>query len=385
MRSTNQQTISIILPCLNEAAAIPTCLPQLQDILRKYHYHAEVIVVDNGSTDESASLLAEARGTFPELQIIHEHRRGYGSAYNAGLAQATGTYIVMVDMDNTYDFSEIPKFVDALSSGATFVIGNRFQGDMERDSMPWHHRWIGNPILSLLVRILFGTRVRDVHCGMRALHKDILPTLNLQTPGMEFASEMVVKAVREKCIIAQIPITYSVRIGTSKLRSFADGWRHLRFILLYSPLFIFLLPGSILFLIGLISMIILYFNQAHIFGIQFVVHPIFISSLCMIVGFQLMTFAGFAKAYAVTHLREDRHIVEKAMKYLSIEKASILGLLGVSLGLVIFGYILAEWIQNGFGSLNEIKNAVVGLTIIVLSIQMISAAFMTSILGIKEL
>lgn len=381
----DEPEISIIFPCLNEEVALVSCLQQARILINKNKWNAEVLVVDNRSTDKSVEIIKEQQRIFPELKLLHEPIRGYGSAYQKGLSEATGKYIIMADLDMTYDLKESEIFIDKMKEeDYEFVIGNRFSGNMHKNSMPFLHRYIGNPILSFLVRLFFGTKIRDVHCGMRALQKSALKKINLRTTGMEFASEMVIKAVKEKLKIAEVPISYSPRAGDSKLRSMADGWRHLRFILLYSPLFLFFAPGLLLFGIGLISMIFLYFGKLEIFGQQFIIHPIFVSSLLMIIGFQLISFAGFAKAYAVTHLKEESHFLEKIMHYMSIEKASIIGFIGISIGIIIYVFILVKWVGSGFGSLNEVKNSVIALTIIVLGVQTISNAFMTSILGIKE-
>jgi glycosyltransferase involved in cell wall biosynthesis len=381
---TSQPRISIVLPCLNEEASIKTCLEKIQTLIKKHAWDAEVIVVNNNSTDRSEALLQEQQMTFPELRIVQESKRGYGSAYLRGFAVAQGEYLVMADIDQTYDFFELDRFIETLTHGAGLVIGNRFSGNMHDEAMPWHHRTLGNPVLSFLVRLFFQTNVRDVHCGMRAITRTTLNRLNLNAPGMEFASEMIIKAVQKKVLITEVPISYHPRVGDSKLRSFADGWRHLRFMLLYSPLYLFLLPGIIFFVLGAVSMLAMYFGVFSIIGIQFVVHPMFVSALLMIVGYQLITFTGFAKAYAFTHLGEKSALLEKIFRIFSIETASIIGLISIVLGITVYVFILYRWINSGFGSLNEIKNAIVGLTLAVLGVQTISAAFMTSMLSIKE-
>lgn len=376
--------ISFILPCLNEEASIIPCLATITTIITQYHWDAEILVVNNNSTDASARILDEQAAHIPQLRILHEPQAGYGNAYMCGFRHARGTYIIMADLDQTYDFAETKKFVDALEGGSMFVIGNRFSGNMHKDAMPWHHRTFGNPVLSFLVRLFFNTTITDVHCGMRAIHADTFAQLHLKTTGMEFASEMVIKAVQKKIPITEIPISYHPRAGESKLRSFADGWRHLRFMLLYSPTYLFFAPGIFFVLLGALSMIAMYVGVLRINGMQFIVHPMFVSSLLMIVGYQLIMFAIFAKAYAYTHLGEKDKIFEKILTLFSIDRASIIGCIGILLGAGIYLFILQRWIHTGFGSLNEIKNAIVGLTLAVLGIQTISSAFMTSMLGIKE-
>jgi len=369
--------ISIILPCLNEEKAIGACLDNIEDIVRKNKLNAEVIVVDNGSTDDSVSI---AKGK--KVKLIKETERGYGAAYLKGFSAAKGEYIFMADSDGSYDFSEIPEFIKELEKGYEFVIGDRFKGKIEKGAISFSHKY-GNFILSGILRLFFKTKVYDVHCGMRAIKKDAFKKLNLKTTGMEFASEMVIKAAKSKLKIKEIPINYYKRKGSSKLKSFSDGWRHLRFMLLYSPLFLFFIPGLILFLLGLISMFLLYFDSLILFGIQFQYHPMFLSSLLIIVGYQLIIFALFAKTYAVTHLN-DKPAFNNLYRHITIEKASIIGILVTLIGIIIYLRIFAKWLNTGFGALQEIKNSIVALTLIIIGIQTIFSSFMLSILGIKE-
>ncbi len=270
-----------------------------------------------------------------------------------------------------------------MRKGYDFVIGDRFAYKFGNEVMPWTHKYIGNPILSGILRLFFKTSVRDSHCGMRAVSRSALDKLKLQTVGMEFASEMIVKALKCGLKIKEFPIKYKPRIGESKLSTWRDGWRHLRFMLLYSPLFLFFIPGFTLFVLGLLSFFWLYFGLAEVFGTQLYVHPMFISSLFMIIGYQLMIFALFAKTYAITHLNEKSPL-EKLYRYVTIEKAGIIGGVLVVLGVGIYGYIFLKWVNSGFGSLDEVKNLVVAQTFAVIGVQTIFSAFMLSILGIKE-
>src|SRR5579862_170163 len=233
-------TVSVVIPCLNEAETIAQCVSSALEVLDRNGISGEVIVSDNGSEDASARLAAAAGAV-----VVHEPERGYGSAYLAGFAAARGRYILMADADLTYDFAEIPRFVAELESGADLVIGNRMK-NIHPGAMPWHHRYIGNPLLSGFLNLLFRTGVDDAHCGMRALRRDRLPQLDLRTTGMEFASEMVIRAAKEHLEIRQFPIEYHPRGGESKLSSFRDGWRHLRFLLVHSPNHLFIFPGALL-------------------------------------------------------------------------------------------------------------------------------------------
>ncbi len=371
--------ISIILPCLNEEEAIGSCLDTINGIIKKEKLNAEIIVVDNGSTDNSCKIVRE-KGT----RLVREKEKGYGAAYLTGFKKARGSNLFMADSDGTYDFNEIGNFVRELEEN-DFVIGNRFQGKMEKGSMSWSHKNIGNPILSGVLRLFFNASIKDAHCGMRAIKKEALDKLNLRTTGMEFASEMVIKAAKNNLKIKELPINYYKRKGFSKLNSFPDGWRHLRFMLLYSPLFLFLVPGLILFLLGLISLFWLYFSSPEILGIRLQYHPMFLSALLIIVGYQLIIFSLFAKTYSITNLKEKQNkTLNKIYKYITIEKASITGLVITLSGVIIYITIFVKWLESGFGALQETKNSVVALTLIVIGIQTIFSSFMLSILGIKE-
>ena len=230
--------VSVVIPCLNEEATIERCVSSALAVLRENGITGEIIVADNDSEDDSARLAAAAGAL-----VVHEPERGYGSAYLAGFAVARGRYILMADADLTYDFEEIPRFVAELDDGADMVIGNRMK-NIHPGAMPWLHRYIGNPLLSGFLNLLFRTGVDDAHCGMRAFRRDVLPQLDLRTTGMEFASEMVIRAAKEQLGLRQFPIEYHPREGESKLSSFRDGWRHLRFLLVHSPNHLFIFPGA---------------------------------------------------------------------------------------------------------------------------------------------
>ncbi len=383
METKHQPKLSIILPCLNEELSIKKCVFDIQNELKdKIDY--EILIVNNNSSDNSEYVAMELQRKNSNIRVTFEGQIGYGSACIRGFDEAEGEYLLLMDIDQTYPVNKILDFVSEIEKGNDFVIGNRFTGEIHKGAMPKLHQFIGNPLLSYLVRLFFKTPIRDSHCGMRIITKIAYEKLNFRTSGMEFASEMVVKVLREKMKTSEIPISYHPRIGESKLKSFRDGWRHLRFMLLYSPLYLFLAPGIFCFSLGLISMFAIYFSKLNLAGFQLIVHPIFISSLLMITGYQLILFTGFAKSYAVTHLQEKNDFIEKVFRIFTIDTAVILGLLGVVFGFIIYVLILYRWINSDFGSLNEIKNAIIGLTLIVLGIQTISSAFMISILGIKE-
>lgn len=376
--------ISILLPCLNEELALPHCIDEIEYIIKRYHLEAEVIIIDNGSTDRSKEIVIERAAKNPSIRLISETSTGYGSAYLTGFANSSGYYIFMADSDGTYDFKDIPLFIRKLKEGADLVVGNRFTNKMEKGVMPWHHKYIGNPFLSFLVKKLFSVKLNDIHCGVRAIKRDKFNEIKLYTRGMEFASEMIIQASRKNLKMVEVPVRYRARIGLSKLRSFIDGWRNLRFILLYSPLFLFMLPGIILFSIGIISMICLYFFHIELFSIRLYVHPLFYSSLAMILGYQLIVFAGFSKIYAVTHLGDNNSTIIKSFKYLNIEKGLIAGLALLALGGFMYLYVFVEWINFRDGQFDQIKNSIVALTLLILGIQTFFSSFMFSIIGIKE-
>src|SRR5436189_6177509 len=242
--ATETPRVSVVIPCLNEADNIVECVTRAKTVLADKGYNGEVVVADNASDDGSPELAKKAGAL-----VVHEPRRGYGSAYLAGFAAARGQYVVMADADLTYDWNEIPHFVEKLDEGADLVMGDRMD-NIHPGAMPWLHRYVGNPVLSGILNVFFRTGVRDAHCGMRGFRRDVLPQLDLRTTGMEFASEMVIRAAKEGLDIRQFPIEYHPRGGESKLSSFRDGWRHLRFLLVHSPTWLFVIPGTVMSALG---------------------------------------------------------------------------------------------------------------------------------------
>jgi glycosyltransferase involved in cell wall biosynthesis len=370
--------ISIILPCRNEEKALPFCLNQVNEVIKEHNLNAEVIVSDS-SSDRSPSIALEMGAI-----LVKHDKEGYGNAYLEGFKVATGKYIFMADADGSYDFRNIPRFIRLLKDGNDIIIGNRFGGEIDNGAMPFLHKHVGNPVLSNILAVFFGNYVSDSHSGMRAIKRESLDKLNLQTAGMEFASEMIVKAIREGLIIREVSIKYHKRIGDSKLETFSDGWKHLRFMLLYSPMFLFFVPGILLFILGVLTLLWFYFGSPNILGIQLYYHPMFFCSALVIIGYQLIIFSAFAKSYAYTHLHERNELLEKVFKHITIERASVIGILMSIIGVVVYGYIFFEWISSGLGSLNEVKSSILALTFVVLGIQTIFSSFMLSILGIKE-
>lgn len=384
MKDTDIIELSIILPCLNEERSIGLCLKEIFETIEKNSLKAEVIVVDNNSTDQTVKEAKKYENKIKNLRIIEEKNQGYGSSCLSGLNNATGKIFFIADADCTYNFSEITNFIKEMRKGAELVVGNRFSNGIKKESMNWHHRYIGNPFLSFLVKLFFKVKINDIHCGARAIRKESFKRLTLYTSGMEFASEMIIKAAKQNLKIREVPIEYRQRIGESKLSSLSDGWRHLRFILLYSPLFLFLLPGIVLFSSGVLLLGLFFFTEPKILGVQFYIHPMFLFAIMTIIGYQLIMFSGFAKIYAITHLGDNDKIIEKMFKKITLENTSIIGIFLTILGLIIYISIFIKWISSDLSSLNETKNMIVALVLTVIGIQTFFSAFMFSILGIKE-
>jgi glycosyltransferase involved in cell wall biosynthesis len=369
--------VSVVIPCLNEAENIEQCVAAALAALREMDVPGEVVVADNNSEDDSARL-AERAGA----RVIVERRRGYGSAYLAGFEASRGRYIVMADADLTYDFNEIPRFVAELEAGAEMVIGDRMD-NIQPGAMPWLHRYIGNPILTGLLNLFFRTGISDAHCGMRALRRDVLPRLDLRTTGMEFASEMVIRASKENLRIAEFPIEYHPRGGESKLSSFRDGWRHLRFLLVHSPNHLFIFPGTVL--AGLGTLIILITEtELNLFGRAWGVHTIIAGALLMIVGTQVLALGLCAHAYGTYFMGEKDPWFDRMRSRFRLEHGLLLGGLFVLIGIVLGGVILASWIAHGFGSLSYERLAVVAASLVIVGIQIFFSSFLLSILGLRR-
>jgi glycosyltransferase involved in cell wall biosynthesis len=372
-----EKLVSVIIPCLDEAENIQQCVRSAWDAMARAGIAGEVIVADNGSDDGSAEL-AEIAGA----HVVHEARRGYGSAYIAGFRAARGTYIVMADADLTYDFNEIPAFLAQLQDGADMVIGDRMK-NIHPGAMPWHHRYIGNPLLSRLLNVLFHTGVRDAHCGMRAFRRDRLELLALRTTGMEFASEMVVRAAKESLDIREVSIEYHPRGGESKLSSFRDGWRHLRFLLLHSPNHLFILPGALMAAVGgLISLTVL--AHVPVLARQWDLHTLIGGCLLSIVGAQLVGLGLCAHAYATYFMGERDAWFDRARERLRLEHGLMLGGAVALVGLAMLVVLVLDWIARGLGNLAQERTAIAAATLFVLGIQIVFTSFLLSILGLRR-
>jgi glycosyltransferase involved in cell wall biosynthesis len=370
------RSVTIVIPCLDEAATIEECVRRSFAAIARLERPGEVLVVDNGSSDGSAELARNAGA-----RVVDEPRRGYGSAYLAGFAAADGDYLVMVDADLTYDFDEIPRFVEELDAGYELVIGNRL-GGVQPGAMGLLSR-IGNPILSGLLNALYRTPVKDAHCGLRALRRDVLPTLALNSTGMEFASEMVIRAVRSNLQIRELPIELHVRGGESKLSPFRDGWRHLRLILVYSPGFLFLFPGSIMIVAGALADVTV-FAHLSIFGRAWYIHTAIVASALVIVGIQVLGLGLCGRAYGAFVLGTPDPGFDRLQRRVRLEHGLVLGTLITVVGLSHGGGLVGKWAARGFGTLSEERLAVLSVTIVIVGIQVFFTSFLLSILGLRR-
>jgi glycosyltransferase involved in cell wall biosynthesis len=373
--------VSVVMPCLNEAEGVGVCVEKALRAIASMGVVGEVVVVDNGSTDGSPEIAARAGA-----RVVHERRRGYGSAYLRGFAEARGRYLVMGDADDTYDFLAIPQFIAPLrEQGFDMVMGSRLKGNILPGAMPWSHRWIGNPILSGMLRLLFKTSVSDSHCGMRAFTREAYQRMRLQTTGMEFASEMVVNSLRENLRIHEIPITYHPRIGESKLNGFRDAWRHVRFMLLFSPSYLFQLPGFLLMLIGAILVPLLAGGPRELFGRTWDYHALLFGALALILGYNLILFDVFAKTFSMgAGFARPGQWLRWLKGIYSLERGLFLGGLVFLLGLGLEVKIVLDWLRTGGGELMAVRGIVIGMTALVMGAQTVFASFLVSLMLIER-
>jgi glycosyltransferase involved in cell wall biosynthesis len=369
--------VSVVIPCLDEAASIATCVIGARNALAEGDYVGEVVVVDNGSTDGSGALAAAAGA-----RVIEEPRQGYGNAYLAGLAAAQGRYIVMLDADLTYDAGELPRFIEELERGGDLVLGDRRKG-IQPGAMPWLHQHVGNPMLTGLLNRLFGTDVRDAHCGMRAVRREALPRLDLRTSGMELASEMVIRAAKAGLDIRQFPIEYHPREGESKLSTWRDGWRHLRFLLIHSPKHLFLAPGAVMAALGTLIMVAV-FAQVTFLGHQWDIHALIGGALMLILGTQVIALGLCAMAYGVYFMSERDEWFNHMRAQFRLEHGLLIGGSVIITGLILGGVVVGIWIVNGLGSLAEQKLAVLSATLITVGAEVFFTSFLLSILGLRR-
>lgn len=374
--------LSVVMPCLNEEETIADCIAKTLNAFEQMGISGEVVVVDNGSTDSSVEIAKNAGA-----RIVIESVRGYGQALRRGFEEAYGKYIIMGDADNTYDFSEIVEFVKLLREGADLVMGSRLRGKIYPDAMPWLHRRVGTPVLTKVINLFFNVRISDVNCGMRGFKKESIRSLELKCRGMEFASEMVAKAGQRKLNIKEIPISYHATTPgrTPSLQTFADGWRHLRFMLMFSPKYLFLLPGLIIFLFGLLFTTVLFLKEGIvIFNIPLGVSTAIFANACLLTGLQVMLFGVYAIILNSSQgLIERDRISDFFEKNFTLERGLVIGavILGVGIIMGITTIVLMFKLTGDFSEIHVslTKLAAVSIFIVLLGIQMIFSSFYISL------
>jgi glycosyltransferase involved in cell wall biosynthesis len=379
---TGSLDVSVVMPCLNESLTLGTCINKAQTTIDRLGVRGEIIVADNGSTDGSQAL-AESLGA----RVVPIKTRGYGSALRGGIAAARGKYVIMGDSDDSYDFTQLEDFLTKLDQGNELVMGNRFMGEIKPGAMPFLHRFVGNPVLSWIGRVFFGCPVGDFQCGLRGFRKDSIDRLELQTTGMEFSTEMVVKATLFKLRIVEIPTVLSPdgRDRAPHLRTWRDGWRYLRFLLLYSPRWLFLYPGIALFVLGAIVSLALLPGPVVVRDVTIDYHTLLAGAMAILIGFESINFAVFTKLFAITErlLPEDPSLM-KLFRYVTLETGLVLGavLILAGAGTWIFG--LHYWQTHHFGPLDPEKTlriVIPGFVGLTLGVQIVLSSFFISVLG----
>jgi glycosyltransferase involved in cell wall biosynthesis len=380
--------VSIIMPCLNEAETLADCIAAAQRGLAAAGVDGEIVVADNGSTDGSQEI-ARRLGA----RVVDVPEKGYGNALRHGMEAAQGKFLVMGDSDRSYDFGEIKPFIEKLRAGAGLVMGCRMPsggGKIVPGAMPWKHRWIGNPALTFIGRLLFRCPAHDFHCGLRALTKDAFEKMDLRTTGMEFASEMVIKASLRGIRIEEVPITLH-KDGRSRpphLRSWRDGWRHLRFMLLFSPRWLLLYPGAFLFLLGSALFGRLLLGPITVGAVHFDLNSLDLAGFVVLFGYQMVLLACFVRIFAYTHgFLPPNHILSRAFGFFTLEKGLLGGLALIACGLALIGVTLADWAARGFGNLDPLANTrpvIAGRTIVSLGLQTFLFSLVFSYLGLDE-
>ena len=380
--------LTILMPCLNEAETLARCIEKAKIGIQKSGVPGEILIADNGSTDGSQAL-AEKNGA----RVVTVREKGYGSALIGGTREARGKWLLMGDADDSYDFSEADRFVKKFQEGFELVMGCRLPsggGTILPGAMPWKNRWIGNPILSFIGRLFFKCPAHDFHCGLRGFTRDAFEALDLQTTGMEFASEMVIKATLKKIRITEVPVTLS-KDGRSRpphLKPWRDGWRHLRFMLLFSPRWLFLVPGIVLFVLGFDMSVALSIRDIHVGTVILNVGTLAVACMIAIVGFQLVAFAFFTKVFAIAEgLLPDDQKLARLLKFFTLEKGLLLSLGVFLLGMLLLVRAMWLWGQVHFGELpsmeENLRRLIPAATLIVLGIQGIFSSFFMSALGLK--
>jgi len=373
------------MPCLNEVETLATCIRKAQEAIAKDRLSAEIIVADNGSADGS-QMVARELG----VRVVDVQRKGYGSALMGGIDAAHGEFVIMGDADDSYDFRAIGPLLAKLREGYDLVMGNRFAGGIQAGAMVWSHRWVGNPALTFISRVFFHTPVGDMHCGLRGFRKDAFTRLRLRATGMEFASEMVIKASMRRMKIAEVPVTLSPdgRSRPPHLRTWRDGWRHLRFMLLFSPRWLFLYPGLSLFAAGLLVGAVLETGRKYIGTVSFDIHTLLLAGFACLIGYQLVVFAVFTKVFAMQQgFHPPNPTYSSWFRSIKLETGLVIGGLMVLLGLAGTVIAVLSWGEGGFGALDPsltMREVIPAAVLLTLGVQTVFASFFLSILGIDN-
>jgi len=375
--------LSIVIPCLNEARTVGTCVRKARDFLVRRGIAGEVIVADNGSTDDSEALARAAGAT-----VVAVATPGYGAAIIGGIEAARGRFVIMGDADDSYDFAALDVFVDRLRAGHDLVMGNRFLGGIAAGAMPWHHKYVGNPVLSTVGRLFFASPVRDFHCGLRGFKRDAVLALGLSSHGMEFASEMVVKATLAKLDITEVPTTLSKdgRNRAPHLRSFRDGWRHLRFLLLHSPQWLFFYPGIALFVLGWIGQALLAMGPLRLGHVVLDIHSLLYAGAASVLGLQLVVFSVLAHLLAIQKgLLPELPAYLAWVEEISLEMVLVVGVVSFVAGAFITIWAVSGWALTGFRGLDPtqvMRAAIPASTLLTSGAEVSFAAFMLSLVRI---
>ncbi|QIE59087.1 glycosyltransferase [Rasiella rasia] len=377
--------LSVVMPCLNEAETLAICIKKAQGFFERENVRGEVVIADNGSTDGSQKIARDLNA-----RVVDVPAKGYGNALIGGITAAEGTYVMMGDADDSYDFSNMMPYLVKLREGYDLVMGNRFKGGIAKGAMPFLHKYLGNPVLSFIGRLFFKAKIGDFHCGLRGFSKDAFGRMELKTTGMEFASEMIVKASLKEMKIAEVPTTLSVdgRTRPPHLNTWRDGWRHLRFLVLYSPKWLFYYPGFLMFFFGLVISAILVYNPVTIGSVTFDVHTLLFTAVCMLIGFQFIVFYGLTKVFTVENgLLPKSKNYDKQFQFINLEKGLIVGALLIIAGVVLSFLAYNYWQDINFGDItnsNTLRIVIPAVTTMLLGVQVILFSLFFSILGLKR-
>lgn len=374
--------VSVVIPCLNEVQSIATCVDKALEAFRHAGISGEVVVADNGSTDGSIEA-----GVEHGARVIRANVKGYGSALRCGISEAHGAFIILGDADGSHDFSEIPRFVEKWRAGHDFVIGNRFLGEIKEGAMSWHHRHLGTPVLSSILNLFFGAGVSDINCGMRGLTRELAIRLDLRTNGMEFASESLIKAARAGARIAEVPITMwpDQRDRPPHLRTFRDGWRHLRFIMLSAPNWLFLLPGGLLMALGVGLVLWLLPGPAFAGRVELNTNTMSLAIMLVLLGMHIVSIGFFVKVFCYTEKLSRSDIgLARWLKRVKLEHGLVLGATLVVAGLTGDAIVFGQWAAHGFGHFYAVRTVFFGSLSLFVGVEVLFSSVFLSMLGISR-